>query len=106
MGTSEFAVPILESLVSMPSIHLECVYTKQPKPAGRGGNITKTPVHFAAVKMGLQVLCPSTLKMEPAPNVDLIFVVSYGLLLPKHFLDTAKYGCINVHPSLLPRFRG
>jgi methionyl-tRNA formyltransferase len=111
MGTPEFAVPALEKLIESEH-EVVAVYTRQPKEAGRGYKLTKTPVHELAEKNMIQVLTPESLKNEDVQealksfNADIIVVVAYGLILPKEVLQMFKYGCINIHPSLLPRWRG
>src|SRR5690606_219966 len=87
------------------------VYSQPPRPAHRGKTVTHCPVHAYADQQGLPVLTPLKLRDEQVKqlkelNPDIIVVVAYGLILPKGFLETPKYGCINVHPSLLPRWRG
>jgi methionyl-tRNA formyltransferase len=88
------------------------VFTREPKPAGRNQRLTKTPVHLFAEEKGLNVKTPKSLKnpdsinLEQLEEVDFIVVVAYGLILPKYFIDYPKFACLNVHPSLLPRWRG
>lgn len=110
-GTPEFAVPALETLLR--SGHEVCaVYTQPDRPAGRGRKLTASPVKLLAAQHGLPVLQPAGLK-EPAEQgrirdlaPDLMVVVAYGLILPTAVLDIPKRGCINIHASLLPRWRG
>lgn len=110
-GTPEFAVPALETLLR--SGHEVCaVYTQPDRPAGRGRKLTASPVKLLAAQHGLPVLQPAGLK-EPAEQgrirdlaPDLMVVVAYGLILPTAILDIPKRGCINIHASLLPRWRG
>ena len=111
LGTSEFAVPALKALAAEEH-DIAAVYTRAPKPAGRGQQERRTPVHEAADALGLQVRTPRNLKAEEdaaafkALDLDAAVVVSYGHILPKGFLDAPVLGCINIHGSLLPRQRG
>lgn len=111
MGTPEFAVPTLAALIYSP--HEVCaVYTQPPRPAHRGKKETSSPVHRLALAHGLPVLTPESLKGKDvqqefaALGADVAVVAAYGLLLPKAILQACRYGCINVHPSRLPRWRG
>ena len=109
MGTPDFAVPALRTLIESAknSEHeLVAVYTAPPKPAGRGQALRKSAVHIVAEAAGLEVRTPATLKTEELPECDIAIVVAYGLLLPQHVLDAPKFGCLNIHPSALPRWRG
>ena len=111
MGTPEFSVPTLTEIVSAGH-EVVAVYTRAPKPAGRGQAERKTPVHEAAEAFGIPVFTPRSLKGEAdqaefaAVGAEVAVVVAYGLLLPKPILDTPEYGCLNLHGSLLPRWRG
>jgi methionyl-tRNA formyltransferase len=110
LGTPEFAVPTLNELVGRGH-DVAAVYTRPPAAAGRGMAERRSPVHEAAEKFGLPVLHPKNLKGEaPATfrehEADVAVVVAYGLLLPKAILDAPKHGCLNLHASLLPRWRG
>jgi methionyl-tRNA formyltransferase len=112
MGTPEFAVPVLTELIKQGR-DIAAVYTRAPKPAGRRGLETlPSPVHAAAAQFGLPVLTPQSLKSEEAAAVfvdhsaDVAVVVAYGLILPKAVLDAPRLGCLNLHASLLPRWRG
>ena len=111
MGTPDFAVSTLKALLAAGH-EIVCVYSQPPKPAGRGMVLTKTPVHQFAEAQGLNVLTPTSLKPEAeqlqfsAFKADAAVVVAYGLLLPQAILDAPKFGCFNVHASLLPRWRG
>ena len=111
LGTSAFAVPALRALVEAGH-DIAAVYTRAPKPAGRGQQERKTPVHELADQLGLPVRTPRTLKTEEeaqafkALDLDAAVVVSYGHILPKSFLDAPVMGCLNIHGSLLPRWRG
>ena len=111
LGTSEFAVPALQALVDAGH-DVVAVYTRAPKPAGRGQQERKTPVHQLAERLGLAVRTPKTLKTDEeaaafkALDLDAAVVVSYGHILTKAFLDAPVLGCVNIHGSLLPRWRG
>jgi len=111
LGTSAFAVPALTALVEAGH-DVVAVYTRAPKPAGRGQQERRTPVHELALSLGLAVRTPKGLRSEEeaaafkALDLDAAVVVSYGHILPKAFLDAPVLGCINIHGSLLPRWRG
>jgi methionyl-tRNA formyltransferase len=111
MGSPQFAVPSLNELVEAGH-EVICVYTQPPRPAGRGKGEQKTAVHRRAEELGLEVRCPRTLRDAKeqarfaALEADLGIVAAYGLILPKPILNSPKRGCINVHASLLPRWRG
>src|SRR5262249_10543129 len=109
-GTPQFAVPTLEALLaSGADVHL--VLTQPDRPAGRGRQVAASPVKVAAVAHGLPIAQPQTLKSAHAiddlgPPPDLLVVVAYGLLLPLQMLAWPRLGCVNLHASLLPRWRG
>jgi len=111
MGTPEFSVPTLTEIVSAGH-EVVAVYTRAPKPAGRGQAERKSPVHLAAEEFGLPVFTPRSLKGEAEQIVfsshgaDVAIVVAYGLLLPRPILEAPALGCLNLHGSLLPRWRG
>jgi methionyl-tRNA formyltransferase len=111
LGTSEFAVPALRALVDAGH-EVIAVYARAPKPAGRGQQERRTPVHELALSLTLPVRTPKSLKSEEeaqafeALDLDAAVVVSYGHILPRRFLDAPVLGCINIHGSLLPRWRG
>ncbi len=111
MGTPDFAVSALAELVGR-GYGIAAVYTRAPKPAGRGMDVQPTPVEREARGFGLPVLTPSTLKTAEAQaafrahGADAAVVVAYGLILPKPILDAVPLGCFNIHASLLPRWRG
>lgn len=111
MGTPEFAVPTLTEIVGQGH-EVVAVYTRAPKPAGRGQAERKSPVHEQAESFGIPVYTPKSLKGEAeqivfaSHDADVAIVVAYGLLLPKPILDAPKLGCLNLHGSLLPRWRG
>lgn len=110
-GTPEFAVPSLRALLAS-SHRVTAVYTQPDRPAGRGKKLQPSAVKQLALEHGLPVLQPEKLKGEEAQQQlaafkpDVMVVVAYGLLLPQAILDTPRLGCINVHGSLLPRWRG
>ena len=111
MGTPDFSVTVLKSLVAAGH-DIACVYTQPPRPAGRGKKDRPTPVHAQAEAMGLTVRHPKTLREAQAQaefaalNADIAVVVAYGLILPQAVLDAPARGCLNIHASLLPRWRG
>lgn len=111
MGTPDFAVPALRALIKAGH-DIAAVYSQPPKPAGRGQHMRKTPVHQVAEEMGIDVHTPKTLRDEneqkifSALKLDLAVVVAYGLILPQPILNAPKSGCLNIHASLLPRWRG
>lgn len=111
MGTPEFAVPALAALIASPH-DVIAVYSQPPRPAGRGMKLTESPVHTLANHHRIPVLTPENLKSPEvqafftAHHADVATVAAYGLLLPKAILAAPKYGCINIHPSDLPRWRG
>ncbi|MCQ0092379.1 methionyl-tRNA formyltransferase [Roseovarius sp. M141] len=111
MGTPEFSVPVLEALVRAGH-DIAAVYTQPPRPAGRGKKDRPTPVHARAAEMGLDVRHPLNFWAEAdradfaALNADVAVVVAYGLILPQAVLDAPVHGCLNIHASLLPRWRG
>ncbi|MCW2273096.1 methionyl-tRNA formyltransferase [Rhodoblastus acidophilus] len=112
MGTPEFSLAPLTEIFSRGH-EIAAVYTRAPKPAGRRGlELTPSPVHAAAEKLGIEVRTPKNFR-EPetveafrALNADVAVVVAYGLILPKSVLEAPKQGCLNLHASLLPRWRG
>ena len=111
MGTPEFSVPVLEALVDSGQ-EIAAVYCQPPRPAGRGKKDRPTPVHARAIELGLEVRHPVSLKDAAAQaefaalNADIAVVVAYGLILPQAVLDAPAHGCLNIHASLLPRWRG
>ena len=111
MGTPDFAVPTLIELAARGH-EIAAVYTRAPKPAGRGMDVRHTPVEREARRLALPVYTPKTLEDDDAQkafrvhNADAAVVVAYGLILPKPILEAPRLGCFNVHASLLPRWRG
>ena len=110
MGTPEFAVPSLKALIE--SHEILCVVTQTDKPKGRGQKLQPPPIKIFAEKNNIPVLQPIKLKSPEIFNeleklhADLIVVVAYGKILPQNILDLSKFGCINVHGSILPKYRG
>ena len=111
MGTPEFSCLALQSLVVAGHTIL-CVYAQPPRPKGRGMDVQKQPVHQLAESLGIEVRTPLSLKTPDeqmkfaALDADAAVVVAYGLLLPRAILVAPKFGCFNIHASLLPRWRG
>ncbi|WP_372884989.1 methionyl-tRNA formyltransferase [Shimia sp.] len=111
MGTPEFSVPVLDALVDAGH-EIAAVYCQPPRPAGRGKKLRPTPVHARALELGLGVRHPISLKGAEeqaalaALGADVAVVVAYGLILPQAVLDAPRRGCLNIHASLLPRWRG
>jgi methionyl-tRNA formyltransferase len=111
MGTPDFAVPTLVELAARGH-EIAAVYTRAPKPAGRGMDVQHTPVEQEARRLALAVHTPRSLKDEEAQtafrahNADAAVVVAYGPILPKSVLEAPRLGCFNIHASLLPRWRG
>lgn len=110
MGTPEFSVPVLDALHAAHEV--VCVYSQPPRPAGRGQQERPSPVHARALALGLPVRHPLRLR-DPADQAafaalgaDVAVVVAYGLILPQPVLDAPRHGCLNIHASLLPRWRG
>lgn len=110
MGTPEFALEALKSLAKEHEII--AVYSIEPKISGRGNQLLKTPVHLWAEEQGILVKTPKTLRNEQAQaefaalNADIAVVAAYGLILPQAILDAYPLGCVNIHGSILPRWRG
>ncbi len=111
MGTPDFSVPVLDALVSAGH-EIVAVYCQPPRPAGRGKKDRPTPVHARANALGLDVRHPASLRQDDvqaefaALGADIGVVVAYGLILPQVILDAPAHGCLNIHASLLPRWRG
>lgn len=111
MGTPEFACPSLHKLLSS-NHEVVAVFTQAPKPKGRGMHLMKSPIHILAEEYNIPVYNPSTLKTEDSCKqiysleADIIIVVAYGFIIPKSIIECKKYGCLNIHPSKLPKFRG
>ncbi|WP_298858358.1 methionyl-tRNA formyltransferase [uncultured Sulfitobacter sp.] len=111
MGTPEFSVSVLDALVEAGH-EIAAVYSQPPRPAGRGKKDRPSPVHARAEALGLEVRTPVSLKTAEAQadfaalEADVAVVVAYGLILPQTILDAPERGCLNIHASLLPRWRG
>ncbi len=111
MGSPDFALPTLGAILDAGH-DVVCVYSQPPRPAGRGQALRETPVHRFAAARGIEVRTPRSLKKAPeqeafaALALDVAVVVAYGLILPKAILDAPRLGCVNLHGSLLPRWRG
>ena len=110
MGTPDFSVPILDAVAARHDV--VCVYSQPPRPAGRGKQDRPSPVQLRAKALGLPVRHPVSLRNPEALadfaalNADIAVVVAYGLILPQAILDAPAKGCLNIHASLLPRWRG
>lgn len=112
MGTPVFAVAALDALHAAGH-DIVCVYTQPPRPAGRGHKLQPSPVHQRAESLGIEVRHPKSLKKDAEARTafadlkaDIAVVAAYGLILPQDVLDAPKHGCLNIHASLLPRWRG
>ena len=111
MGTPDFSVPALAALIEAGH-EVACIYTQPPRRAGRGKKDRPSPVHEFAAERGIEVRHPISLRDEAeqaafaALELDVAVVAAYGLILPKSFLDAPRHGCLNIHASLLPRWRG
>lgn len=113
MGTSQFSLLALQAIAHMANIDIVGVYTKEPKPVGRKHVITKSPVHIWAEKHNLPIFTPKSLRKPETIedefrrlNADIAVVASYGLIIPQNILDVPPNGFINIHASILPRWRG
>ena len=111
MGTPDFAVPTLTEIIGQGH-EVVSVYTRAPAPAGRGMELRPSPVQVTAERFGIPVFTPKTLRNAEAAEImashqaDVAVVVAYGLILPKAILEVPELGCLNLHASLLPRWRG
>ncbi|MGA8171829.1 MAG: methionyl-tRNA formyltransferase, partial [Methylocystis sp.] len=111
MGTPEFSTGLLKEIFARAH-EIVAVYTQPPRPAGRGMEPRKSPVHLLAESLGLPVLTPRALRGEAeagafsAHKADVAVVAAYGLILPRAILDAPRFGCLNLHGSILPRWRG
>jgi methionyl-tRNA formyltransferase len=112
MGTPRFAVPALKRLIQSNTHQITAVFTASPKAQGRGLETTKSPVHQLALQYNIPVYNPVTLKTGESVDLissleaDIIIVIAYGFIIPKTILNLKKYGCLNIHPSNLPKYRG
>ena len=111
MGTPEISTKYLEILIKN-NFNIIAVYTQPPRKSGRGMKVTFSPIHKMALTNNIQVICPENFKSDKDISTfsklkaDIVIVMGYGLLLPQKILDLPKFGCINIHVSLLPRWRG
>lgn len=111
MGTPDFAVPALAALIDSPH-NVIAVYSQPPRPKGRGQKVQPSPVHELANQHGIPVYTPINFKSDDdrntfkSLNADVAVVAAYGLILPQAILDAPKYGCLNIHGSILPKWRG
>ena len=112
MGTPSFAVPTLEAILESKNHKLVGVFSQAAKAKGRGLRIIRSPVHEVAYNNSIPVYTPLTLKTDDVNKLinsmraDIIIVVAYGLIIPKNILEAKKFGCLNIHPSNLPKYRG
>lgn len=111
-GTPVFSRSSLDALVSHPAVNLVAVYTQPDRPAGRGRKLMASPIKQRSIELGLEVHQPESFKSAESVDTlkslqpDLLVVAAYGLILPQEVLDIPRLGCVNVHASLLPRWRG
>ncbi len=112
MGTPEFAVPALQNLISSKKHKVVAVFSQAPKAKGRRMKITESPIHKLAKSNNIEVFTPKTLRkaesfeLIDSIDADIIVVVAYGFIIPKNILESKKHGCLNIHPSKLPKYRG
>ncbi|MFQ6029685.1 MAG: methionyl-tRNA formyltransferase, partial [Dehalococcoidia bacterium] len=112
MGTPHFVIPVLEALIQASDLDIVGVYTPPDRPRGRGRNPEMTPVKQRALALGLPIFQPASLRSEAVQQElaklqpEVIVVAAYGRFLPTPVLELPPYGCLNLHPSLLPRYRG
>jgi len=111
-GTPEFSLSSLEALVAHPAVEMVAVYTQPDRPSGRGKKLTASPIKTRALELAIPVYQPETFRQEEtlrqlqSLRADLMVVTAYGLILPQEVLQAPTLGCVNVHASLLPRWRG
>jgi methionyl-tRNA formyltransferase len=111
-GTPEFAVPSLRRLAERPEFSIEAVITQPDRPRGRGQHVSSSPVKEAALEIGLHVYQPETIKSESSQDFlkrvapDAVVIIAYGQIIPARLLTTPRLGWLNLHASLLPRYRG
>lgn len=112
MGTPNFSIPALQKLINADDVQLVGVYTMPPREAKRGQKVLKSPIHELALLHDIPVFTPVTLKTPDQQDIfqslkaDIALIVAYGLILPKNIIESTKFGCVNIHPSLLPKYRG
>ena len=111
LGSAYFSIPTLVKLIEAGH-EIACVYSQPPRRAGRGKKVNLTPVHEMALKYGITVRTPENFKLQKDKlaffdlNADLTVVVAYGLILPLEIIEAARYGSLNIHASILPKWRG
>src|ERR1700692_1016512 len=111
-GTPEFAVPSLRRLAERPEFSIEAVITQPDRPRGRGGNVTASPVKETTFELGLHVYQPESIKSESSQDFlkrlapDAVVIIAYGQIIPARLLTIPRLGWLNVHGSLLPKYRG
>ena len=112
MGTPDFAVPTFEKILESKDHNIKAVFTAPPKPKGRGMNIEKSSIHKKALNHNIPIYTPKTLRNKESLELiesilaDIIVVVAYGLIIPGNIISSKKFGCLNIHPSKLPKYRG
>lgn len=112
MGTPDFAIPALKAIINSKNHKIAAVFSQQPKAKGRGMVVQMSPVHAESSAHNIPVYTPTTLKTPAALELinsipaDIIVVVAYGFIIPQNILEAKKYGCLNIHPSKLPKYRG
>lgn len=112
MGTPEFAAPSLQKLLESSKHNIKAVFTKEPKEQNRGMGIVKSPIYRLAEQHCIDIYTPKTLRKDEIAAIidgiaaDIIIVIAYGLIIPANILKMKKYGCLNIHPSKLPQYRG
>lgn len=111
MGTPDFAVPALQKLIDSKHT-VKAVFTQKPKPKNRGQQVTASPIEALARFNNIEVYSPTSLRTEESFEIinsiqaDIIVVVAYGFIIPQNILESKKHGCVNLHPSALPKYRG
>lgn len=111
-GTPAFAVPSLRALIAQPDLRIEAVITQPDRPRGRGGEISSPPVKSVAIESGIEVYQPEKIKSEAAYDFlqglapDIVVIIAYGQIISQRLLDIPRLGWVNVHASLLPKYRG
>lgn len=112
MGTPDFAVPAFKDLLDSKEYNISALFTQEPKAKGRGLKIAYSPVHQIALANNIPVYTPNTLRnnetrqLIDSINADIIIVVAYGFIIPIDIINSKKHGCLNIHPSKLPKYRG
>ena len=111
MGTPQFSVPVLEGLLELDGFEVVGVVTQPDKPSGRGNEVTQSPIKILAASKNIPALQPEKITPEVVESIgklnpDIIVVAAYGHIIPKSLIEIPKYKCINIHGSLLPKYRG